>query len=86
MRINARLDEDTGKKMEYLRQQSGKSQTDIIKNAIDLYYESRRSKARAKITTLLESDFIGCANGPADLSDDYKNDLTRALEDKHGPG
>lgn len=38
----------------------------------------------AKMKALLESDFIGCAEGPEDLSENYKDYLYNGLKEKHG--
>ena len=83
MRINARLENDYAEKLEYLKKQTQLSTTEIVKQAIDLLYRQSKSKTSKKIKALLESDFIGCGEGPEDLSTHYKQYLTESLAKKH---
>ena len=86
MRINARLDDDYAKKLEYLKKQNQLSTTEIVKQAIDLLYLKSKARPHEKIKALLESDFIGCSEGPEDLSTNYKQYLSESLAEKHGLG
>lgn len=49
-------------------------------------WEESPERAREKISAFLSSGFVGCAEGPADLSERYKDYLTEGLERKHGSG
>ncbi len=84
MRINARLDEKTEKELTYIRELTGESVTDAIKYSLSLYSDRLKSSQGKKMRELLDSDFIGCSEGPRDLSGNYKNYLHQALTDKHG--
>ncbi len=84
MRINARLDDETEKELKYIRDATGESVTDVIKHSLTLYSERLKSSQGKKMGELLDSDFVGCAEGPRDLSSDYKSYLHKALADKHG--
>lgn len=83
MRISTNLDEDHVRKLEQLKRQSRLNTTQVVKRAIDLLYEQTNTSPEAKLKALLESDFIGCAEGPADLSENYKQYLTEDLTEKH---
>ena len=82
MRINARLDDSRARKIVYLTSSTKLSVSEIVKRAIDLYYE-RVQREASKGAQLLESGgFVGCAEGPSDLSESYKEELFGALEAK----
>ena len=80
-RINARLDAELARKLEELRQRTGRSTTEILKASIEAYYEAERSRPRA---IELLADLIGAGEGDPDLSTSYKEALTESLSKKHG--
>jgi hypothetical protein len=81
-RINARLDPELARKVEVLARRTGQSTTDILKASLEAYYVAvtRDGKPAA-----LLADFVGCADGPRDLSEGYKAALTRSLHRKTRP-
>jgi hypothetical protein len=83
MRINARLDEDTRRKLAYVERETGWSISEIVRRAIDAYYSHFRTARADPANALKKSGFIGCADGPPDLSVTYKEELQQ-LSDKHG--
>ncbi len=83
MRINARLDKATERKVTYLKEVTQQSHTNIVKDAIALYYQNTYAQTAYKMQSLLSSDFIGCAQGDTDLSTDYKDHLADSLSRKH---
>ncbi|VAW66871.1 hypothetical protein MNBD_GAMMA10-3289 [hydrothermal vent metagenome] len=83
MRINARLDQTHAQMLESLKHSEHLTTTEVLKNALDLYYEQRKLKHKTNIQRLLDSDFIGCGEGSEDLSESYKHDLTESLQDKY---
>ncbi len=83
-RVNARLDEDRAAKLEYLRRSTGLAVSDIVKRGIDLAYEEARRPTRSPFEILKATGFIGSGDGPADLSERYKEELTELLAAKHG--
>lgn len=83
-RVNARLDERQAAKVAYLRRITGLATSEIIKRGIELLYEDVRRGGRAPFEVLTETGFIGCGEGPADLSERYKEHLHEVLADKHG--
>jgi len=83
MRINARLDEDTGRKLAYVERETGWSISEIVRRAIDAYYSNFKTAKANPASALKKSGFIGCVDGPDDLSVMYKGELQR-LSDKHG--
>lgn len=84
VRVNARLDDERTEKLRQLQSLTGQSASDVLKRALDLMYARQVTHAREKLDALLSSDFIGCADGPEDLADHYKDYLTRDLNAKHG--
>ncbi|WP_271836540.1 ribbon-helix-helix protein, CopG family [Dolichospermum lemmermannii] len=85
MRVNARLDSDRANKFNYIRQRTNQGVSDIMKVAIDLYYEKLHQESPVKpLQRLRESGLIGCAEGDSDLSVNYKQYLTESLNEKYG--
>ncbi len=86
MRINARLDDVRAEKLKQLQSLTRLGVSEIVKRAIDLLYCQQDGRSREKLDALLSSDFVGCAEGPEDLSGRYKQYLTEDIESKHGAG
>jgi Arc/MetJ-type ribon-helix-helix transcriptional regulator len=84
VRINARLDEEDAEKLASVAKSEGKSVSEVVRAAIQSYYEQARA-ARAAATGLLERNgFVGCASGESNLSTTYKERLGDGLRKKHG--
>lgn len=84
MRINARLDEDHSRKLSWLSERTGQGVTAVIKEAIDLYYRQAQEQQANALEILSATGFVGGAEADPNLSTDYKVDLRRALDAKHG--
>jgi hypothetical protein len=80
-RINARLDEAMSQKLEALRKLTGKSTSDILKGALELYFQ-RASEQQSPLQIMKRHGFVGSAAGEPDLSSDYKALLTKLIEQK----
>jgi len=80
-RISARLDDSTREKLESLQAETHKSVTELITEALDLYYRQRRVLTKVSNQALL--DMAGCVEGPVDLSKNYKDEFSEAINDKH---
>lgn len=76
MRVNARLDEARAAKLQQLQSSLGVSASEVIKRALDALHKEQCEGGGAKTQALLSSDFVGCADGPEDLSSRYKQYLT----------
>ena len=83
MRINARLEEEDVLKLEALKKLEHHTTTEIIKEAITVLYRQKLVHPQGSIHALLESDFVGCANGPEDGSQTYKQDVMDYVDAKH---
>lgn len=86
MRINARMDEASHKALELIKKTTGESTTEAIKHAIAFYAEELGKQQQTpgqKMRSLLNSDFVGCAEGPEDGSTHYKDYVGQAIEQKH---
>ena len=73
MRINVRLDDNRSQKLDFLARATHLSTSEIVKQAIDLYYEQVMSA----------SAFIGCGEAAPDLSDRYKEEVLSFVTAKH---
>jgi len=83
-RVNARLDAESAEKLASLARDEGKSVSDVLRVAIERYYEQARSAHAAAAGILERNGFIGCADDDRDLSTTYKRRLTESLQRKHG--
>jgi hypothetical protein len=84
MRINARLDDNLAYKLDYLVHAESMSVSDVVKESISRYYEAARASQAVAQELLGRSGFIGCAEGDADLSVNYKQTLAETLPAKYG--
>ena len=85
MRVNAKLDDAQAAKFRRLQSALGISASEVVKRALDLLHKEHCEGKGAKTKAPLASDFVGCTEGPEDLSSRYKRHLTQGLENKHGP-
>ena len=83
MRINARLDESRSRKLEFLSRATDLSTSDIIKQAIDVYYEQVRSRRPSAADVLNGSGFVGCGEASPDFSSSYKEAVRGLVAAKH---
>lgn len=84
MHVNARLDDAQAAKFRQLQSSLRISASEVVRQALDLLHKEQRKGKGTKTRALLASNFVGCAEGPEDLSSRYKQHLTQALEDQHG--
>ncbi len=85
MRINARLDQSSEEAFDYLKQNTGKTVTEIIKHSLELYVSELKNKGKQSNQKLLkELAGIGC--GPEDLSTSVKSYLEEDLNEKYPIG
>ena len=82
MRINAMLDDERAEKLRQLQSLTRLSTSETVKRAIDLLHRQQAGRSRDKLDALLSSDFVGCAEGPADLASQYKRYLRRDLAER----
>lgn len=83
MRISARLDEDRSRKLTFLATATNLGKSEILKQAIDVYYQ-QVATARPKPAEILnQAGFVGCGEGAPELSERYKEDLRELVSAKH---
>lgn len=82
MRINARLDADSGRQLQYLMETTGLSVSDLVKASLAHYYEAVRSERPPRLARLLA--VAGSqGSGRGDLSVRSKQSLDESLAVKH---
>ncbi len=86
MLINTNLDDSLAEKIDYLLKTTQLTLSDILKNSVNLYYELTRVSPADRLNAFEEAGFIGCGEGDAHLSVNYKNDLRELMEQKYGHG
>lgn len=82
-RINARVGQEYIDKLEVLKSQQQCSVTQVLKQAIDDYYDAYVSAAQSQSRAILNGGFIACGEGDEDLSESYKGYLSESLKEKH---
>lgn len=79
-RVNARLTPEVARKLAYLQRRSGKSVSEVLVESIELHHAA---VTEGEGPTLLErAGFVGCGDGPPDLSATYKDALSDSLGEK----
>ena len=78
MRVNARLDAARTAKLRRLQSSLRIGASEVVERALDLLHGEQCQGKGAKTKALLASDFVGCAEGPNDLSSRYKQHLAHA--------
>ncbi len=84
MRINARLDREHEEKLQYLSKTTRRNYSEVVKEALDLYYAKTRGEADDALAVLRNAGFVGVADGDEDLSERYKERLDDGFGQKHG--
>lgn len=83
LRINARLTGEDARRFRELQKREGLSASDLLRDALRAYH-AERTRPHVQAGKLFEaSGFVGGGEGPADLSERYKDYLTDAFEHKH---
>ncbi len=78
MRITARFDEEHARRLEALQRRTGKTRTQILREALDLYFrvtQEDTGQANRDRNRRLLARLAGIAAGPSDLSERYKEAL-----------
>ena len=85
MRVNARLDDSYQAKIDSIVETLNLSVSEVVRNAIDQYYEAvsaERARKRRGLDSLVGS-FEGRPDTPADLSTNYKKYVGQIIEEKY---
>lgn len=84
VRVNARLDPASAEKLQAIMHLTGKSVTEVLKAAVELYFSGLEAQQRPGAQELaLRVGLVGCGEGPGDLSSRYKAYLSEGLAGKH---
>jgi hypothetical protein len=81
-RINARLDDELVRKVELVRKRTRRSVSQIVQESLVRYCDQELDQGGDALSILKSAGFLGCADGPADLSSGYKTELSRSLRRK----
>ncbi|MFN7716693.1 MAG: CopG family transcriptional regulator [Pseudanabaenaceae cyanobacterium] len=82
--INTEIDSATTDKLTYIQQQTNQTLSDILRDAIDSYYQKlKHQHKKTSFEIFEESGFIGCCSVESDLSINYKQVLSNELEAKY---
>lgn len=82
LRINARLTGEDARRFRELQKREGLSASDLLRDALRAYHAERTRPRVSPAKLLASSGFVGGGEGPADLSEGYKDYLTEAFESK----
>jgi hypothetical protein len=79
-RINARIDDELAEKLAEIERITGQGTSAIIKLALDAYIERLKTTSASPKHSL--AGFVGCAEGDAELSISYKQQLRKSWSKK----
>ena len=86
MRINARLDDEGGRQVEYLTHTTGQSVSHVVREAVALYYQQTRSvQPQPQPLRLLAAVGLG-GSGRSDVASRYKALFGEGVAAKYGLG
>lgn len=80
-RLNARIDAELAAKLRALEASTGKSTSDVVREAVELYHRQVVETAQGA-DAFTRVGFVGIAAGRESLSSDVKGELTRILDEK----
>ncbi|ASC74164.1 hypothetical protein XM38_051390 [Halomicronema hongdechloris C2206] len=72
MDIVTQIDDNHAKKLAYIQQHTNQDLSEILNQAIDLYYEQLNPPSKSPLEVLQEDGLVGCFEGDSDLSSNYK--------------
>lgn len=78
-RINARLDKTLARKVSLVQKRTHRSLSQVVQESLTRYCDEELREGGEPLSIFKSAGFVGCADGPADLSAGYKKDLTRSL-------
>ncbi|MDP1652997.1 MAG: ribbon-helix-helix domain-containing protein [Rhodocyclaceae bacterium] len=84
MRVNARLDDSYQTKIDYIVETCHSSVSDVMRDAIDHYYEAVKAEQVRRVRGL--DSIVGMAEGvdvPTDLSTNYKKYIGEIIDAKY---
>ena len=81
-RINARLDKELAQKVSLVRKRTSRSLSQVVKESLTRYCDEELRESGQALSILRSAGFVGCADGPEDLSSGYKKALARSLGHK----
>lgn len=82
IRINARLTGEDARHFRELQRREGLSASDLLREALREYHGARNRRGVDAAQLLARSGFVGSFDAPENLSENYKYELTEALERK----
>ena len=85
MHIKTELTEADANKIAFIQQQTQQDIDEILKSAIEMYYQNLQASQKSPLQILEETGFIGCCSVENDLSTTYKSVLAEELEKKYDP-
>lgn len=85
MQIKTELTDVEASKIAFIQQQTQQDIGEILKSAIEMYYQNLQAVQKSPLQVLEETGFIGCCSIEKDLSTTYKSVLAEELEKKYDP-
>jgi hypothetical protein len=83
MEIKTQITEAEANKIAFIQQKTNQDISEILKLAIDLYYNHLQTPLEPSLQILEQSGFIGCCSVESDLSTTYKSVLSNQLNQKY---
>ena len=78
-RINARLDEALARNVALVCKRTHRTLSQVVQASLARYCDEELRGGGEPLAILKSAGFVGCADGPEDLSEAYKAELNRSL-------
>jgi len=85
MRVDVRLSAELARKLEVLEQVIGRSASEVMRAALERYYEVVCARKTTSREAILASGLVGCGEAEPGLSEGYRDALSEGLEAKTDP-
>jgi hypothetical protein len=83
MQLNVQLTEDEAAQLSYIQGQTQQTPDEIVKRAIDVYYQQFHGQHSDSLTRLKQSAFVGSFAAEEDLAANSKSILHSIFQQKH---
>lgn len=83
MHITTDFDEDHAGKLTYIQEQTNQDISEILNQAIDLYYQRLKPAEQSPLDIFQELGLVGCIDAEPDLSSNYKSVLHEQIRTKY---
>ncbi len=83
MNIATQLDDNYAAKLTYIQVQTEQNVDEILRQAIELYYQRLQPMQQSPLAVLEAAGLVGCFEGSSELSSNYKPIVQEYVDQKY---